>query len=81
VTIVCGTFLLHTTKDVDLPMEAFMQLLVRGSSGGGGVNGMAGPGPGGSSRLSATDVDDGLELGAATTPNSKTAIRRGVGQR
>lgn len=76
-TIVCGTFLLHTTKDVDLPLEAFAQLLVRGS--GGGANGVAGPGLGGSSRLASTDGDDGIELGAATTP--KMATRRGVGQR
>ena len=33
VTIVCGTFLLHTTKDLDLPLATFSQLLSRGYRG------------------------------------------------
>lgn len=85
VTIVCGTFLLHTTKDVDLPVEAFMQLVVRGSTGSGGVgssaNGVGLAGSGGSRQgLVAAgqgldeSVEDGLEMSSAGTK----ALRRGA---
>ncbi|EFN58445.1 hypothetical protein CHLNCDRAFT_19917 [Chlorella variabilis] len=81
VTIVCGTFLLHTTKDVDLPVEAFAQLLTRGASPGGGGNGMMALGPS-SAKLAAAAADDaaeaGLELGTASTPKA-VALRRGAG--
>lgn len=72
----CGTFLLHTTKDVDLPMEAFAQLLVRGSTGSSSTtNGMGlGAGAGSGPRVE-NAAEDGLELGSIGTP--KTALRRG----
>ena len=90
VTIVCGTFLLHTTKDVDLPAATFVQLITRGGAAGGGgaSSGQAGGG-GSSSRLLSSAVGGGggaavgedgageLELGSGGTP--KAAQRRGGG--
>ncbi|KAL4457984.1 hypothetical protein ABPG75_012849 [Micractinium tetrahymenae] len=76
VTIVCGTFLLHTTKDVDLPMEAFAQLLVSGSAGSStSANGL-GLGLGGGGARSDNAAEDGLELGSMGTPKA-AALRRG----
>lgn len=74
VTIVCGTFLLHTTKDVDLPMEAFAQLLVRGSAGSGASANGLGLNGGGTRGEGA--AEDGLELGSTGTPKA-AALRRG----
>jgi hypothetical protein len=87
VTIVCGTFLLHTTKDVDLPVAAFMQLLVRGSNSGnssggangGGVNGLGGGRLGvlaAGGGAAEDGLEEGLELGASSTPKA-AALRRG----
>lgn len=73
-TIVCGTFLLHTTKDVDLPMEAFAQLLVRGSAGSGASANGLGLNGGGTRGEGA--AEDGLELGSTGTPKA-AALRRG----
>ncbi|KAL4852935.1 putative magnesium transporter NIPA4 [Chlorella vulgaris] len=80
VTIVCGTFLLHTTKDVEVPSGTFMQLLTRGGGGGGSSNGVAALGLS-STRLAAAAAEggDGLELGVAPPP--KAAQRRGASQR
>ncbi|KAI7843812.1 hypothetical protein COHA_002710 [Chlorella ohadii] len=88
VTIICGTFLLSTTKDVDLPLEAFWQLLIRGSSGGGGAaNGLGGLSSAGSrTGLVALATDEeagegGVELAsAAGTAVGAKAVpsRRGV---
>lgn len=86
-TIICGTFLLSTTKDVDLPLEAFWQLLIRGSSGGGTANGLGGLSSAGSrTGLVALATDEeagegGVELAsAAGTAVGAKAVpsRRGV---
>lgn len=34
VTIVCGTFILHATKDLDIPLSAFVQLTKAGGGSG-----------------------------------------------
>lgn len=80
VTIVCGTFLLHTTKDVEVPSGTFMQLLTRGGGSGGSSNGVSALGLS-STRLAAAAAEggDGLELGVAPPP--KAAQRRGASQR
>lgn len=78
-TIVSGTFLLHTTKDVVLPLDAFLQLIIRGggaasagsAASGSRVNLLAAGGEG--------NGDDGVELGTAGTP--KGALRRGAAGR
>ena len=36
VTIICGTFLLHTTKDVDVPVDVLIGV-IGGGGGGGGI--------------------------------------------
>ena len=89
ITIICGTFLLSTTKDVDLPVEAFWQLLIRGSGGGGGaVNGLGGLSSAGSRTglvALATDEEAGEAGGVEMASAAGTAVgakavpsRRGV---
>lgn len=85
VTIVCGTFLLSTTKDVDLPLDAFWGLLIRGGGGGSGgaMNGLSGLGSSraGMSALAtdeeAADGGAGLELvGSGSAAGAKTVPQR-----
>lgn len=88
VTIICGTFLLSTTKDVDLPLEAFWQLLIRGSSGSGTANGLGGLSSAGSRTglvALATDEEAGEAGGVELATAAGTAVgakavpsRRGV---
>jgi hypothetical protein len=85
VTIVCGTFLLHTigsADSVDVPLEALARLLTRGGAGAvalappASCEAKLAPENGG-----AAGRDVALELGNTTTPKA-TALRRGAaGQR
>ena len=70
VTIVCGTFLLHATRDLDIPLSAFLQLtkapgaarlLPSGEGGGGGSSGSG-----------------GVEMGEPLTPRSRAASAFGL---
>ena len=66
VTIVCGTILLHTTKDLDIPLAAFISIMFHG---GGGV---------GASRLSwvTSDIEqNGIQLAKTTTLLDSSALR------
>ena len=74
VTIVCGTFLLHATQGVDLPLAALLPGLLGGrGGGGGGANGGGGGGSGGI-RVSTVD-DDEIEMGA-TSPKTAQLLRK-----
>jgi len=67
-TIIAGTFLLHVTKDMDVPLSSLAMLTMRGSSGpvklfvnvasspaeGGGGNGLLNGNSGGSEDLEMT---------------------------
>lgn len=86
-TIVCGTFLLTTTKDVDLPLQAFADLLIHGTNStaaaaaaANGLGGLAGSG-GSRGALLAVAVEEpggeGLELQSAAHSATKSAQRRG----
>lgn len=65
VTIVCGTFLLHATKDLDVPLSALLQL-TRG--GGGPALRVGGGGPD-------DDGGGGMEMGLTqgSTPRARSA--------